>query len=190
MQSRPNGRRPRPRNRQRQLHRHAQAPAATQAAPASKPATPNLKGTSISVLLSAGFVPEADPFFKKQVEEGFVKETGAQVSVEAVANNDVQPKIAASIQAGTGPDIVMLGHNWAHLYKESLATSATWPRTSRRSPASSTRGGRTRRWMASTWRSRAASSARRSTGASRGSKTSAPRSSRRRSTSITRSARS
>jgi len=99
----------------------AQAPAATQAAPASKPATPNLKGTSISVLLSAGFVPEADPFFKKQVEEGFVKETGAQVSVEAVANNDVQPKIAASIQAGTGPDIVMLGHNWAHLYKESLA---------------------------------------------------------------------
>ena len=99
----------------------AQAPAATQAAPASKPATPNLKGTSLSVLLSAGFVPEADPFFKKQVEEGFNKETGAQVTVEAVGNNDVQPKIAASIQAGTGPDIVLLGHNWAHLYKESLA---------------------------------------------------------------------
>ena len=99
----------------------AQAPAATQAAPASKPATPNLKGTSLSVLLSAGFVPEADPLFKKQVEEGFNKETGAQVTVEAVGNNDVQPKIAASIQSGTGPDIVILGHNWAHLYKESLA---------------------------------------------------------------------
>ena len=99
----------------------AQGPAGPQAAPASKPAMPNLKGTSLSVLLSAGFVPESDPFFKKQVEEGFNKETGAQVTVEAVGNNDVQPKIAASIQAGTGPDIVLLGHNWAHLYKESLA---------------------------------------------------------------------
>jgi multiple sugar transport system substrate-binding protein len=97
------------------------AGAATQAAPASTTgAAPNLKGTTLSVLLSAGFVPESDPYFKKQVEEGFVKETGAQVNVEAVGNNDVQPKIAASIQAGTGPDIVLLGHNWAHLYKENL----------------------------------------------------------------------
>jgi multiple sugar transport system substrate-binding protein len=99
----------------------AQAPAATQAAPAAQPSTPNLKGTTLSILLSAGFIPESDPFFKKQVEEGFNKETGAQVTVEAVGNNDVQPKIAASIQAGTGPDIVLLGHNWAHLYQESLA---------------------------------------------------------------------
>src|SRR5688500_16970287 len=48
----------------------AEAPkpaAATQAAPAAKASTPNLKGTSLSVLLSAGFVPESDPFFKKQV---------------------------------------------------------------------------------------------------------------------------
>lgn len=99
----------------------AAATAPVAAAPATKPSTPNLKGTSISVLLSSSFIPEADPFFKKQVEDSFMQETGAQVSVEAVGNNDVQPKIAAAIQAGTGPDIVLLGHNWAHLYKENLA---------------------------------------------------------------------
>ena len=98
----------------------AQAPAVTQAAPATKASMPNLKGTAISVLFSSSFIPEADPFFKKQIEEDFMKETGAQVTFEAVGNNDVQPKIAAAIQSGSGPDIVMLGHNWAHLYKENL----------------------------------------------------------------------
>ena len=119
--------RPRPRSRRLPLPRPrpprapaAQAPAATQAAPASKPATPNLKGITLSVLLSASFIPEADPYFKKQIEDGFMKETGAQVNIEAVGNNDVQPKIAASIQGGTGPDIILLGDNWAHIYKESL----------------------------------------------------------------------
>ena len=57
----------------------------TQAVPAAATGgAPNLKGTTLSVLLSAGFVPESDPYFKKQVEEGFVKETGAQVNVGAV----------------------------------------------------------------------------------------------------------
>jgi multiple sugar transport system substrate-binding protein len=97
------------------------APAATQAAPASKPATLNLNGASISVVLSSSFVPEADPFFKKQIEDGFMKDTGAKVTIEFIGNNDVQPKIAASIQSGAGPDIISLGHNWAFLYKEGLA---------------------------------------------------------------------
>jgi len=99
----------------------AQTPAASQAAPAAKAAIPNLKGTTVTVVLSSSFVPEADPFFKKQIEDGFMKETGANVVIEFIGNNDLQPKIAASLQSGTGPDIVGLGHNWAHLYKEGLA---------------------------------------------------------------------
>ncbi|MFN8526860.1 MAG: extracellular solute-binding protein [Chloroflexota bacterium] len=101
----------------------AAAPAATpaQAAPAAKAGgLPNLKGTTLSVVSSSSFVPENDPFFKKQVEEGFMRETGAQVTMEFIGNNDLQTKLTASIQGGAGPDIFMLFHNWAHLYKDAL----------------------------------------------------------------------
>jgi multiple sugar transport system substrate-binding protein len=49
-----------------------------------------------------------------------MKDTGAQVQFEFIGNNDIQPKIAAAIQSGSGPDIVMLNHNWAWLYREGL----------------------------------------------------------------------
>jgi multiple sugar transport system substrate-binding protein len=95
------------------------AAAPTQAAPAAK-APVNLKGVSLAIVQGSSFVPAADPFLTKQIQDGFMKDTGAQVSIEYIGNNDVQPKIAASIQSGTGPDIVLLNHNWAWLYKESL----------------------------------------------------------------------
>ena len=93
-------------------------PAAT-AAPAAK-APVSLKGTTLTVLQASNFIPEADPFFKKQIEEGFMKDTGAQVNIEFIGNNELTPKIAAAIQSGSGPDVVQAGHNWAHVYKESL----------------------------------------------------------------------
>jgi multiple sugar transport system substrate-binding protein len=90
-----------------------------QQAPAAK-APVSLKGTSLSVLQWQSFVPDADPFFKKQIEEGFMKDTGAQVTIEFVNANDLQPKIAASIQSGSGPDIVQFQYNWQHIYKEGV----------------------------------------------------------------------
>jgi multiple sugar transport system substrate-binding protein len=95
-------------------------PAAAQTAPAAKPAAANLQGTALSIVQAANFVPDADPFYKKQIEDGFNKETGAQVTIEFVNNNDVQPKAAAAIQSGSGPDIFQLQHNWAYLYKDAL----------------------------------------------------------------------
>ena len=98
----------------------AAMPAAPQAAPFS-PKQVNLTGTSLSFLQWASFIPTADAFLKKQIEEGFMKETGATVSVEFVNANDIQPKTSASIQAGTGPDIISFRDNWAHTYKESMS---------------------------------------------------------------------
>jgi multiple sugar transport system substrate-binding protein len=95
------------------------AEAVPQAAPFS-PKQISLAGTSLSFLQWASFIPTADAFLKKQIEEGFMKETGAQVSVEFVNANDIQPKASASIQAGTGPDIISFRDNWAHTYKESM----------------------------------------------------------------------
>ena len=39
-----------------------------------------------------------DAFLKKQIEDGFMKETGATVNVEFVNANDIQPKTSAAIQ--------------------------------------------------------------------------------------------
>jgi multiple sugar transport system substrate-binding protein len=93
------------------------AAAPTQAAPAAKGPV-SLKGTTLSVLQWSSFIPDADPFFKKQIEDDFMKNTGAVVNIEFVNANDVQPKTAASIQSGQGPDIIGLRENWAHIYAD------------------------------------------------------------------------
>src|SRR5919201_1258531 len=91
------------------------------AAPAAKPAgPPNLSGVSLNVLQWSSFIPEADPFFKKQIEDDFMKQTGARVTVEFVNANDLQPKAAAAIQSGTGPDVFQLQYNQAHIYQDAL----------------------------------------------------------------------
>ena len=98
----------------------AAMPAAPQIAPFS-PKQVNLSGTTLSFVQWASFVPGADDFLKKQIEDGFMKETGAVVNFEAINANDIQPKMSAAIQAGTGPDVVSFRDNWAHTYKESMA---------------------------------------------------------------------
>jgi multiple sugar transport system substrate-binding protein len=91
----------------------------TQAAAAKAPVS--LKGVSLAYLGWNSFIPTADAFIKKQIEDGFMKETGATVSVEFINANDVQPKMAAAIQTGSGPDIVHIRDNWAHTYQQGLA---------------------------------------------------------------------
>jgi multiple sugar transport system substrate-binding protein len=66
------------------------------------------------------FIPDADPFFKKQIEDDFMKQTGAKVTIEFINANDLQPKVAASIQSGSGPDIFQLQYNQAHIYRDAL----------------------------------------------------------------------
>jgi multiple sugar transport system substrate-binding protein len=97
------------------------SPAAGQAAPAAKPAAlPKLDGVTLSVVQWSSFIPDADPFFKKQIEDDFMKQTGAKVNIEFVNANDIQPKTAAAIQAGSGPDIIGFRENWTHLYQDAL----------------------------------------------------------------------
>jgi multiple sugar transport system substrate-binding protein len=96
----------------------AAKPAAT-TAPAAK-APLSFKGTSLSVLQWASFIPEADPFFKKQIEDDFMKDTGAQVTIEFVNADDLQPKINAAVQSGSGPDVIQFQYNWQHIYKDAI----------------------------------------------------------------------
>ena len=44
--------------------------------------------------------------------------------------NDIQPKIAAAIQSGSGPDVIGMRENWATSLRRGLkSTSPIWPRT-------------------------------------------------------------
>src|SRR6185369_6562609 len=89
----------------------AAMPTVPQASPFS-PKQVNLTGTTLSFVQWASFIPTADAFLKKQI--------GAVVNFEAINANDIQPKMSAAIQAGTGPDVVSFRDNWAHTYKESM----------------------------------------------------------------------
>src|SRR4030095_7820056 len=46
---------------------------------------------------------------------------GVDVQLETINGNDLQPRITAAIQSGSGPDIIQMLHNWPHLYQASLA---------------------------------------------------------------------
>ncbi len=50
----------------------------------------------------------------------FGKQMGVEVVVEKISLNDLQARFAASIQSGTGPDVIQEWNNWAHLYEEGL----------------------------------------------------------------------
>ena len=76
-------------------------------------------GQKLHLVRWVDFVPAADEALRKQaVEAG--KALGAEITVETVNANDIQPRITAAISSGSGADIFLLQHNLAHLYEKSL----------------------------------------------------------------------
>src|SRR2546421_61331 len=49
----------------------------------------------------------------------------ALLTIELVAANEAQPKIVAALQAGGGPDAMLLQWTWAHLYADKLSDVGT-----------------------------------------------------------------
>ena len=77
------------------------------------------QGTQLHILRWSDFIPEADVELKRQaVEAG--KVLGAEIAFEFVNVNDLQTRITASIQSGSGPDICLMLWNWPHLYANAL----------------------------------------------------------------------
>ena len=81
----------------------------------------------------ADFVPASDELLKGEITKECQKDLGIKLTVETINANDIQARITAAIQSGTGPDIFMTLNNWPQLYARELASmSATWPRSSAR----------------------------------------------------------
>jgi multiple sugar transport system substrate-binding protein len=63
------------------------------------------------------FVPAGDEELTRQVAEAG-KSLGAEITLERINANDLQPRITAAIESGSGADIFQMLHNWTHLYQK------------------------------------------------------------------------
>ena len=77
-----------------------------------------LKGTKLTVLQGTYFIAPGQDLYKKQAA-AWGQANGVEMSADFLNWPDLQPKIAAAIQAG-GVDIVELWPSWNHLYKDNL----------------------------------------------------------------------
>jgi len=78
------------------------------------------QGTKLHLVRWNDFIPEADVEMKRQMPEAG-KALGAEVTLETINANDLQPRITAAIQSGAGADLFMMAYNWPQLYQNALA---------------------------------------------------------------------
>ncbi len=100
--------------------RGARAAAANQTRPSPAAAPAFLQGVRLSLLNWTSFVPDEDTWFQETLVNEWAKPNRVDLSIELVSGNDLQPKVVAALQAGAGPDVMLLQYNWAHLYAERL----------------------------------------------------------------------
>jgi multiple sugar transport system substrate-binding protein len=77
------------------------------------------QGTKLHLVRWVDFIPEADVELKRQAPEAS-KALGAEVTFEFINANDLQPRITAAIQSGSGADIFQMLYNWPQLYANGL----------------------------------------------------------------------
>jgi multiple sugar transport system substrate-binding protein len=77
------------------------------------------QGTRLHIVRWVDFIPEADVELKRQAPEAS-KALGAEVVFEFINANDLQPRITAAIQSGSGADIFQMLWNWPQLYANGL----------------------------------------------------------------------
>lgn len=77
-----------------------------------------LRGTSLAILQGTYFIAPGQTLYKQQAEK-WGAANGVKVATDFLNWPDLQPKIAAAVQAG-GVDIIELWPSWNWLYRESL----------------------------------------------------------------------
>jgi multiple sugar transport system substrate-binding protein len=78
------------------------------------------QGTKIHLLRWNDFIPACDVILRQQLIPEATKLLGAEIQLETINANDLQPRITAAVQSGAGADIIMSLHNWPHLYKSAM----------------------------------------------------------------------
>src|SRR3954462_5134540 len=78
------------------------------------------QGTTVHWLRLGDFVPASDTLLRRQLLPEAEKALGIKINLETINGNELQARIASSIQSGTGADLIHAMHNWPHLYAESV----------------------------------------------------------------------
>jgi multiple sugar transport system substrate-binding protein len=86
---------------------------------AARQAPAYAQGTKLHWVRWVDFIPESDVELKRQMPEAS-KALGAEVQLETINANDLQPRITAAIQSGSGADIFLMQYNWPQLYQNAL----------------------------------------------------------------------
>jgi multiple sugar transport system substrate-binding protein len=97
----------------------AQAPATQAPAVATKAPAP-AAAKRLQLLRGSSFVPDEDKFFSEYMRDNWAKPNNVELVTEFIGGNDLQPKVAVAIESGSGPDVMNLLWNWAHLYGSKL----------------------------------------------------------------------
>jgi multiple sugar transport system substrate-binding protein len=77
------------------------------------------QGQKVHMVRWVDFIPESDVELKRQMPEAS-KALGAEVVLETINANDLQARITAAVQSGSGADIFHMLYNWPQLYASSL----------------------------------------------------------------------
>src|SRR5215211_4987122 len=76
--------------------------------------------TTVHWLRLGDFVPASDTLLRRELLPDAEKALGIKVNFETINGNELQARIASSIQSGSGADLIHAMHNWPHLYAESV----------------------------------------------------------------------
>ena len=83
------------------------------------------QGTKLHWVRWVDFVPESDVELKRQMPEAS-KALGAEVVLETINANDLQPRITAAIQSGSGADISKGEGGFYEIYPPSCQVGGKW----------------------------------------------------------------
>ncbi len=79
------------------------------------------QGTTVHWLKWNDFVPAADDYLRKTGLAEAEKALGIKINMETINQNDLAARATAAIQSRGGPDIIMGGNNYPHIYKGGTA---------------------------------------------------------------------
>ncbi|MBV8836891.1 MAG: extracellular solute-binding protein [Alphaproteobacteria bacterium] len=76
--------------------------------------------TQLHWLRLGDFVPASDTLLRRELVPEAEKALGVKITLETINGNELQARIASSIQSGSGADLIHAMHNWPQLYAESV----------------------------------------------------------------------
>src|SRR6516165_374856 len=79
------------------------------------------QAASVHWLRWSDFVPASDQLLRNKIVPQCEKDIGIKLNLEMINANDIQARITAAIQSGSGADIFYVIGNWPQLYIESVS---------------------------------------------------------------------